>query len=262
MYKLYSILLGCLLLVACDASKKVVYLQNLQADQPQTIDKNNDIVIQPRDMLSIVVSSKDPELASLFNLPRVSYEAGTSQNSAPNNNRISGYIVNPEGNIDFPNIGPIHIAGLTRNQVSELIKKRLSEEELLKDAVVSVEYMNLRYSVMGEVAHPGNFNIDRDQITLLEALSEAGDLTIYGKRDRIFVIREENGLRHTYRIDLRSASLFDSPAYYIRQNDLVYVEPNKVRAGQSTVNANNVRSVSLWTSIASLLTSISVLIFK
>lgn len=261
MNKIFIFLLFSIFLCGCDASKKILYLQNLQANTSNPISGKNDIIIQPRDMLSIVVSSKDPELSALFNLPRITYEAGLAQTNA-NNNRISGYTVDAEGNIDFPNLGIVHIAGLTRNQVAELIKKKLSEEELLKDAVVTVDYMNLCYSVMGEVTHPGNFSINRDQITVLEALSKAGDLTIYGQRDRVFVIREENGQRNTYQLDLRSVSLFDSPAYYIQQNDLVYVEPNKVRAGQSTINANNVKSVSLWTSIASLLTSISVLIFK
>lgn len=261
MNKIFIFLLFSIFLCGCDASKKILYLQDLQANTSNPISGKNDIIIQPRDMLSIVVSSKDPELSALFNLPRITYEAGLAQTNA-NNNRISGYTVDAEGNIDFPNLGIVHIAGLTRNQVAELIKKKLSEEELLKDAVVTVDYMNLCYSVMGEVTHPGNFSINRDQITVLEALSKAGDLTIYGQRDRVFVIREENGQRNTYQLDLRSVSLFDSPAYYIQQNDLVYVEPNKVRAGQSTINANNVKSVSLWTSIASLLTSISVLIFK
>lgn len=261
MNKILILFLFSLFLAGCDASKEILYLQDIQANTSHAISKNNDLTIQPRDMLSIVVSSKDPELSALFNLPRITYEAGAALNNT-SNNRISGYTVDAEGNIDFPNVGLIRIAGLTRNQVAEVIKRKLTEREFLKDAVVTVDYMNLRYSVMGEVTKPGNFNIDRDQITLLEALSKAGDLTIYGKRDRVFVIREENGQRNTYQLDLRSTKLFDSPAYYIRQNDLVYVEPNKVRAGQSTINANNVKSVSLWTSIASLLTSISVLIFK
>lgn len=261
MNKIFIFLLFSIFLCGCDASKKILYLQDLQANTSNPISGKNDIIIQPRDMLSIVVSSKDPELAALFNLPRITYEAGLAQTNA-NNNRISGYTVDAEGNIDFPNIGVVHIAGLTRNQVAELIKRRLIQGELLKDAVVTVDYMNLRFSVLGEVTHPGSFNINRDQITLFEAISQAGDLTIYGKRDRVFLTREENGQRITWQVDLRSADIFQSPAYYVRQNDIVYVEPNKVRAGQSTVNANNVKSVSLWTSIASLLTSISVLIFK
>ena len=115
---------------------------------------------------------------------------------------------------------------------------------------------------MGEVNSPGTYTINGDKVTLLEALSMARDLTIYGKRDGVYVVREENGVRTTYNVDLRSVSLFDSPVYYLRQNDVVYVEPNKVRAGQSTINENSLKSVSLWISIGSFLTSLAVLIFK
>lgn len=118
------------------------------------------------------------------------------------------------------------------------------------------------FSVLGEVKTPGKYSITKDQISLLEAISMAGDLTIYGKRDAIFVIREENGERVTHWVDIRSKDIFTSPVYYLKQNDVVYVQPNKVRAGQSTINENNVKSVSLWISIGSFLTSLGVLLFK
>ena len=115
---------------------------------------------------------------------------------------------------------------------------------------------------MGEVNKPGRYNIEKDHVTVLDALSQAGDLTIYGKRDAIFVIREEKGERVTHWVDLRSCDLFKSPVYYLKQNDVVYVQPNKVRAGQSTLNENSVKSVGLWISIGSFLTSLGVLLFK
>ena len=136
------------------------------------------------------------------------------------------------------------------------------EEDLVKDPVVTVEFMNLYFSVLGEVKTPGKYSITKDHISLLEAISMAGDLTIYGKRDAIFVIREENGERVTHWVDIRSKDIFTSPVYYLKQNDVVYVQPNKVRAGQSTINENNVKSVSLWISIGSFLTSLGVLLFK
>lgn len=123
--------------------------------------------------------------------------------------------------------------------------------------------MNLSVNVMGEVNRPGRYNIDKDHLTILDALSQAGDLTIYGKREKVLVLRNENGTQRVYGINLCSADhLYSSPVYYLQQNDVVYVEPNDTKARQSTVNGNNVRSTSFWISLASLLTTISVLIFK
>lgn len=133
----------------------------------------------------------------------------------------------------------------------------------MKDAVVIVEFLNMGVSVIGEVNRPGHFSIDRDHLTLLDALSMAGDLTIYGKRENVLVVRQENGGETCYRVNLCDArSLQASPAYYLKQNDIVYVEPNAMRARQSTVNGNNLRSTSFWMSLASLLTTLGVLIFK
>ena len=159
-------------------------------------------------------------------------------------------------------MGSIHVAGLSREQLASMIKERLVKGNLVNDAVVTVDFLNLKISVLGEVKNPGKYSIDRDQITLLEAISMAGDLTIYGKRNGIMVIREADGNRITYKMDLRSSETFSSPAYYLRQNDIIYVEPNSTRAGQSTINENNVKSVSLWMSIASFATTLAVLIFK
>lgn len=249
--------------ISCSTTyKKINYIQDATPGQSEEILINKGILIQPKDMISIVVSSRNPELAQIFNLPRVTYQlgSGTTGGSGSNSNGIVGYSVNNDGNIDFPVLGEIHVAGFTRWEVSKMIKKMLAERDLLKDAVVTVEFMNFKVSVIGEVNNPDTYDITGDKITLLEALSMAGDLTIYGRRDNVSVIREQNGERVIYRVDLRSVDLFDSPAYYLQQNDVVYVEPNKVRAGQSTINENNLKSVSLWVSIASFLTTIITLI--
>ena len=152
---------------------------------------------------------------------------------------------------------------MTREEVAVYIKKELQSHDLIKDPVVTVEFMNLSVNVMGEVNRPGRYNIDKDHLTILDALSQAGDLTIYGKREKVLVLRNENGKQRGYGINLCSADhLYSSPVYYLQQNDVVYVEPNDTKARQSTVNGNNVRSTSFWISLASLLTTISVLIFK
>lgn len=250
-------------LVSCNTSKEILYFQDIAVNQPEAIEGTRDITVQPKDQISIMVSSKDPQLAALFNLTRVQYRAGsTDVRGGSNNGEISGYTLDDKGDIDFPVIGSLHIAGMTKSQIAALIKKRLVDEDLVKDPVVTVEFMNLYFSVLGEVKTPGKYSITKDQISLLEAISMAGDLTIYGKRDAIFVIREENGERVTHWVDIRSKDFFKSPVYYLKQNDVVYVQPNKVRAGQSTINENNVKSVSLWISLGSFLTSLGVLLFK
>ena len=228
----------CVLLVSCNTSKEIVYFQDIVVNQPEAIIGARDITVQPKDQISIMVSSKDPQLAALFNLTRVQYRAGSSDLRSGNiNGEISGYTLDDKGNIDFPVVGTLHIAGMTKSQIATLVKKRLMEENLVNDPVVTVEFMNLYFSVLGEVKTPGKYAITKDQITLLEAISMAGDLSIYGKRDAIFVIREENGERVTHWVDIRSKDLFNSPVYYLKQNDVVYVQPNKV-VDSGEVDAN------------------------
>ena len=258
-----TLLLGIVLLTSCNTSKEIIYFQDIVVNQPETISGARDITVQPKDQISIMVSSKDPQLAALFNLTRVQYRAGsTDLRTGSNNGEISGYTLDDKGDIDFPIIGTLHIAGMTKSQIAALVKKRLMEEILVYDPVVTVEFMNLYFSVLGEVKTPGKYAITKDQITLLEAISMAGDLSIYGKRDAIFVIREENGERVTHWVDIRSKDLFNSPVYYLKQNDVVYVQPYKVRAGQGAIRENSVKSVSLWISIGSFLSSLGVLLFK
>ena len=221
-----------------------------------------EIKIQPKDKLSILVNSQDLRLTNLFNLPIVSQQVG-QESSSGTNRGLSGYTVDSKGDIDFPVLGGLHVQGMTREEVAVYIKKELQSHDLIKDPVVTVEFMNLSVNVMGEVNRPGRYNIDKDHLTILDALSQAGDLTIYGKRERVLVLRNENGTQRVYGINLCSADhLYSSPVYYLQQNDVVYVEPNDTKARQSTVNGNNVRSTSFWISLASLLTTISVLIFK
>lgn len=247
------------LFCSCNTSKEIVYLQDVKTETPDDIDPEQTIRIQPKDMMSIIVSSKDPELAAMFNLPVVSYQAG-SEVVYSGAQKLLGYVVDNNGDINFPVVGKIHAAGLSRWQLQEKIKQELKSKNLLKDMVVTVEFMNFKVSILGEVTSPGTYSIEGDKVTVLEAIAMAKDLTIYGKRDEVYVIREQNNERHTYRLDLRSVDMFDSPAYYLKQNDIIYVQPNKVRAGQSTLNQNNLKSVGLWISIASLLSSVGLLI--
>lgn len=258
------IALVALLLMGSCTTPKVAYFQEVEPGTLEEISHPKDIRLQPEDKISIIVNSKDPLLVNLFNLPFVSRQLGNSViNSNMTSQGISGYTINQEGNIDFPVLGAVHVGGMTREEVASHIKKELIENNLVKDPVVTVEYMNLTVTVLGEVANPGRFSIDKDRLTLLDALSMAGDLTIYGKRDNVSVQREEGGKQVMYKVNINSGKeLYASPVYYLQQNDVIYVEPNSVRARQSTVNGNNIRSASFWMSLASLLTTIVVLFVK
>ena len=243
---------GLLFLASCSATKEIAYFQDLRPGETElSITDPVEITLRPKDKISILVNSRDPLLEDLFNLPIVSRQLGltpTTGNSATtgyrSNHGIAGYTVDAEGQIDFPVLGKIKVEGMTREEVAAFIKKELVGNNLVKDPVVTVEFMNLTVSV-------------------LDALSMAGDLTIYGKREKVLVLRQENGKQRIYGINLCSGEhIYSSPVYYLQQGDVVYVEPNSVRARQSTVNGNNIRSTSFWVSIASLLTSVCILIFN
>ena len=241
--------------------KNIAYFQNRLVDQPEQIDKHGGIVIQPKDMLSIVVSSKNPELVVMFNLPVVSYQAG-SEVVASGTYRLMGYVVDNEGYIDFPVLGRLKVSGLTRWELAETIKSKLIKDGYLTDCVVTVEFMNFKVSVIGEVNSPGTYSIEGDKVTVLQAISLARDLTIFGQRENVTVIRESDGQRTMYQINLCDVSMFNSPAYYLQQNDIVYIEPSEIKARQSTTDDKGLRMTSIFVSSGSLLISLATLIIN
>ena len=257
---------GCIafvlcVLAGCASQKQISYLQDVPDDYRQKITQDYDLKIHPDDLLSIMVNSKDPELAQMFNLPMVSYQIANSNTGyAGGQNRVLGYLVDKEGYIDFPQLGVIRVQGMTRTELAKYIKNQLIEKGLMKDPIVTIQFLNFKVSVLGEVNQPGTFEITSDRITLLDALSLAGDLTVYGQRENVKVIREENGERVVASLDLRNKDLLSSPYYYLQQNDVVYVEPNKVKAGQREINQN--RTIGTFASILSVMVSLAVLIFK
>ena len=239
-----------LALAACSTPKDVAYFQDREEGTSIEVLNQQVIRVQPSDKLSIVVNSKNPELANMFNLPVYTNRIGATERTSnlTTSQQISCYTVDPEGNIDFPQLGKIHVTGMQRQEIATLIKAKLIETQLVLDPIVTVEFANLYFSILGEVTHPGRFTIDQDKISILDAIGMAGDLTINGKRQNVTVFRENNGKKDIYTV------------YYLQQKDIVYVEPNDNRIRQSTVNGNNVRSTSFWISVTSLLTSIAVLV--
>ena len=251
------------LMSSCDVSKRITYFQDIQDHQTisgKTEQPTPEIRLRPEDKISIIVNTKVPELTSLFNLPYTARILGQSTDYINNVNQgTSAYIIKADGTIDFPVLGAVQAAGLTRDELSSYIKEELINRNLVNDPVVTVEFVNLQFSVMGEVRVPGSYKITRDHITLLEALSMAGDLNIDGRRDNVLVLRPNaTGEITAYSVDMRSFdNVKNSPAYYIHQNDYIYIEPNKKRANQSTVNANTIQSASFWISVVSLLASVA-----
>ena len=246
--------LAALLLASCAAPTNVVYFQDSQDREISNDVETTQIRLRPEDKITIIVNCQGIELMNQFNMPYVSrYVGATGEGSTLANTGVSGYTVDADGNIDFPVIGKVHVAGLTRAEVAAKIKNELQAQDLVRDPVITVDYMNLFFSVMGEINKPGRYAITRDRVTILDAIAMAGDLTILGRRDNIMVLREINGVQKTYLLDLRSAAdVASSPVYYINQNDIIYVSPNVMRTRQSTVNGNNIVSTSFWISIASL----------
>ena len=233
--------------------KKINYLQDVKQDTTMTMKVNKGIIIQPQDQLSIIVTSRDPRMATPFNLSVSTFYTGSELSASSGaSQRITGYVVSNEGDIDFPSLGVLHVAGLNRWQLQDLIKERLADSGLLKDAIVTVEFLNFKISVLGEVTAPGTYSVTGDKITILQALALARDLTIYGQRENVQVIREQNGRRQIFKMDLTRTDIFTSEAYYLQQNDVVYVTPSKVRAGQGEINENYFKSGSFWISLASI----------
>lgn len=249
------------MLTGCASQKKITYLQDIPEEyRAKMMQSNSDAILLPNDRISILVNSRDVELAQMFNLPVVSYPINSNGNYSTGQNRISGYLVNNKGNIDFPQLGVIKAQGLTLTELTDTIKRQIIQKGMINDPVVTVQFMNFKISVIGEVNKPGNFDIPDGRVTIFDALSRAGDLTIYGKRENVKVIREMKGERNVVTVDLRSKDIFNSPYYYLQQNDIVYVEPNKAKAGQREINQN--RTIGTFASIMSVLVSLSVLIFK
>ncbi|MCL2165389.1 MAG: polysaccharide biosynthesis/export family protein [Oscillospiraceae bacterium] len=253
-----KVLLNCMVLAvmitSCATPKDIIYFQDAGNYSLYNNVESYEVKIHRDDLLAIMVNSQATEAALPFNLPMANYYVG---GDVYGQQRLLGYLVDKDGDIDFPILGKIHVEGLSRNDVRELIKTKLIDAGQLKDPIITVNFLNFKVSVQGEVNRPGSFFISGERITLLEALSMAGDLTIYGRRDRIAVIRETSGKRSILYHDLSSTEIFHSPCYYLQQNDIVYVEPNKRRVQQSNINQNN--SAAVWLSIVSvLLTSVSV----
>ncbi|MDC2615353.1 MULTISPECIES: polysaccharide biosynthesis/export family protein [Bacteroides] len=243
------------LLTACQSYKKVPYFQNVEVvNEAEQQEKLYDAKIMPKDLLTIVVSCTNPELAIPFNLT-VASNAGIAVSTSSyvtTQPVLQPYLVDNEGNINFPVLGELKLGGLTKREAEQLIIDKL-KPYMKETPIVTVRMVNYKISVIGEVTRPGTFTISNEKVNLLEALAMAGDMTVYGLRDNVKLIREDaNGKQQIMTLDLNKAETILSPYYWLQQNDIVYVTPNKAKARNSDVG----NSTSLWFSATSILVSI------
>lgn len=252
------ILIIPLALVGCTSYKNVPYMQN-----PEAVNNGvntlplYDAEIQPKDLLSITVNTTDPQAAAPFNLTvQTALNASMSNINTTTQPTLQQYLVNNKGEIDFPVIGRLLVGGLTKNEAEDLIREKL--QPYLKEVpIVTVRMANYKISVLGEVAKPGTFTVSNEKVNVLEALAMAGDMTVYGIRDNVKLIREDAaGKREIITLNLNNADLILSPYYYLRQNDILYIVPNKTKAKNSDIGS----STTLWFSATSILVSIASLI--
>ena len=254
MNRFFLVLVAVLLtLSSCKTREKILYFQDIENGSVIPTQAIQPLTFQPGDNLTVLVSSSStPQLAVQFNLP-TSTSTGSQQ--------MVVYTIDENGCIDIPILGRTKISGLTRSETAAKIQSILRDGKL-RDAVVTVNSYDQYITILGEVNKPGKQTITKDRLTIIEALGAAGDLTIHGCRDNILVLRQEGTETKTYYVDLRSKDVMNSPVYNLRQNDVVYVQPNKVKMGQSTNNDNSLRTIGTWMSIVSFLMSLGVIVLK
>lgn len=227
-----------ILFVSCASRKKIAYVQNADTEKNSSELINYEPRLQKDDLLSIIISADQPEATLPFNMPQIqgNYQLNENQDG------IKTYLIDSYGNIQFPVIGKIELAGLSR---TEAVKKIANEvKQYITNPTVNLRILNFKIAIIGEVNRPGNFKIASERMTILEALSQAGDLTIYGRRNNVLIIRESDGKRTFNRIDLTKADFINSPFYYLSQNDVVVVEPNKTKVNTSVIGPDVTAAIS------------------
>lgn len=253
-----------MMLSSCATRRELLYLQDMDELTEYPVVQKYEAVIHRDDKLSIIVSGKDPALALPFNMPGTggyTIDATGNIQTVPATNvrddkHKPGYLVDVNGDIDFPILGKLHVEGLSRTQLTNMIKKEITDRELLKDPLVMVDFLNFKFTVIGEVGSVGTYEVTGDRITLIEALAMAGDLTTHSKLDRIGVIREYGTKRRITWHNIQSKDIFTSPCYYLQQNDIIYVQPTSAKAQEL-----DQRKTYIWSTVLSCITTLTSLFF-
>jgi polysaccharide biosynthesis/export protein len=241
-------------LFSCASRKDYVYYQNIDGLASPEKSNSFEIKIQADDLLMIIVAADDPESALPFNLSTISIPSAYNMMASRGQETMQSYLVDTNGLIDFPVLGKLKVGGLSRSELMQLLETKISK--YIKNPIINIRLMNFKVSVQGEVTMPGTYSITSDRVTLIEAISMAKDLTIYGRRNNILIIREVNGVKTYNRVDITKADFIHSPFYYLAQNDVVYVEPNKTRVNGAAVGANTGVIISITSLLITVITLI------
>ncbi|MCX2582885.1 polysaccharide biosynthesis/export family protein [Pedobacter sp. MR22-3] len=250
-YLYYMLLVAFCLGTSCVSNKKIAYFQDIQSvNQAKLEDAASftEPIIQPDDILNINVFTLNPQSGAIINQSSATPALGGSSNSSLST-QSTGFLVDKNGEIELSLIGKLKVAGLTTYQAKELIRDKAST--IYKEPNVQLRFANFKVSVLGEVGAPSAYTLPNEKVSILDALSLAGDLTIYGRRDNVLIVRDNNGKKEFARLDLNSSKIFNSPYYYLRQNDVVYVEPNKRKV--AATNSAQVQTISVLASVLSVI---------
>ncbi len=246
-----ALLTGILLLSGCKSSENLTYFVNnrpgVQAAQMAPAEWK--IKIEPQDELAITVTSDYPAATAPYNLPLTQMNSKENMSTQLAQQTLQTYIVDKKGDIAFPVLGKIHVEGMTTDQLAEELTRRISAD--VEGPIVRVELINFKVNVLGQVTKPGVYKSESERFTILDALAEAEDLTVYGRRDNVTLIREENGQVTYNTVNLEDANLLNSPYYYLKQNDAIYVEPTEALRGQAAYNQNNGYKLQVISAIVS-----------
>ncbi|MGL5786762.1 MAG: polysaccharide biosynthesis/export family protein, partial [Bacteroidales bacterium] len=257
---LFKICLLLWLTASCTAHKQIGYLKDIETLTTEQMDasaKPAEVRFMPGDMMTIVVNTTDPNASKVFNLIVPRKNSGNDVTLVTGQEALQTYLVSKEGSIDFPVLGRIEVAGKTKAEVEELIKSKIYPEYITEEPIITIRLINFKVSVMGEVTNPGVLTFENEQANLLEALTMAGDLTIFGRRDNVLVIRQDAaGKKTIYRLNLQDKEILLSDAFQLQQNDVIYVEPNKSKGNTSRITSNE----TIWFSVLGSLMSIATLI--
>lgn len=258
--KIFSFFLSILFLGACGVPKDVAYFQGVDQLSPEEIEKMSQTYtskICPDDLLSITVTAWDPTVVTPFNPPPYSY-ASQGDITVQSSSQLQTYLVDQEGCINFPVLGKIEVAGLSKQELRETLQNRISK--YVKDPIVNVQTINYKVTFMGEISRSGSITVRNDRLSILDAIGQQGDLTINANRKNILVIRDNNGIKEFGRIDLTDPAVFASPYYYLRQNDVVYIEPNDAKKRNARYSQAQQYNLTIFSTILSTVSVISSII--